>query len=133
MRRSTVRESVPATHYVKALQKNEYEDANFGLRSNGNGKIQHVRMRSKQLLSWQIGLTDFSGKLTRICTFSVEEGFPRQVDGVDYFYYVKDVNWAVPEEGPIDRTITVALRNLSTVAKTAGSAGEVKISLDIDQ
>ena len=124
--------SVPATHYTGELAQYAAEEEEFpGLAGDGVGVISGVSVKSIDNLDWQVELWDSDDNVVAAQSFTATTATQQDIDGTLYYFYpVADINWTIPVTCP-KRTVTIALRNLSTNPKTAGTAGAVTILLNV--
>lgn len=125
-------ESVPATHYTGALAQYAAEGEEFpGLAGDGSGIISGISIKSREQLDWQVEVWDSYDNILMSKSFEATNANQQSISDVLYYFYpVADVEFPIPMTKP-KGTVTIALRNLSSDSKTAGTNGAVTIFLNI--
>ena len=120
--------SAPATHYTGALAESAVETELFpGLRGDGTGCITSVAIQSKDKLAWTVEFNDAAGVMLNRVVFADTDAQENMIDEVAYYCYSRaDLDIPMPVSVP-NVAVTVGLRNNSSTAKTAGTAGAVTV------
>ena len=125
--------STSTSHYTLALPQGEAESEDFpGLRGDGNGEISQVSVRSAEALDWQIEVWDNDSHIINSHAFVAANDAEEVIIGSTtyYEYTVSDLNWSIPLTVP-KATVTIAVRNNSSAAKSADTAGAITVTLNI--
>lgn len=117
--------SVAGTHFTTAIAPSNVEtETSLGIRGDGKGCISAITIRSKENLAWQVEVYD-ANDTPLVYPFEA----PDATESGDYFYYsATDLDWPIPLTIPYE-TVTIGIRNMSGTAKTAGTAGELVVTL----
>lgn len=134
MGKNYIVKSVAGTHYTGALNIGQAEiEAMPGLRGDGCGCIIGLQVRSKQKLAWRVELLDKDSDVLAAHNFTEEEGIQITVSGNTTYQYTTVLDeWLIPPTAP-NVTVNVALRNMSSTAKSAGTNGAVVVAMTIEK
>ena len=129
-------ETTSTSHFTSAIAANGTtpEIETFpGLRGDGLGEITSICIESMENLDWQVELMNQSYAVKEKVLFEASHATEYTISGVKKYYYsATDLNIPVPFEGGYD-TVLVGLRNMSTTAKTAGTAGALTVTLVVQK
>ena len=119
-------DSTPGTHYTTAIAGNGgTEIESFpGLRFDGFGKIEAIRIKSAENLAWQVEILNDSDEPEYIYRFAATDA--TQV-APNSWYYSASVSFPIPRS--IEEQGTVGIRNLSSTAKTVDTGGALTLTL----
>ncbi len=126
-------DSTPATHYTTAIAANGgVETESFpGMRADGYGKIEGIRIKSKQNLAWQVEIMNDAGEPLYFKRFAATDATSYIISGSTDFYYSCDATCPIPNL--TNATLTIGIRNLSDTAKTVDADGYLTLTLFIEK
>lgn len=127
--RNYILNSTPATHYTTAIAANGGTETEVfpGLRADGFGCIDAIRIKSEENLSWQVEVLNDDGEILWVKRFAYTDAI--EVADGSFYYQAFDLEMPIPSL--TKETVTVGIRNLSGEPKTAGTSGALTLTLVI--
>ncbi len=119
--------STNGTDYTTAIAKDGGTETETldGLAADGQGEIKTIMIKSADNRAWQVEVLDTGSLPLYIQSFSENDGTLHSGN----YYYCASVAFPIPNFTPT-RTVTVGIRNNSSIAKVANSTFVLTVAIE---